>query len=154
MKRQHFGPNSKCLSKIEILVKNQNLKNHTMFTFIGANTLAVVKCYNLVWNAKSMLRKIASGNLSSSKSPAWWKWSTFCYSRKKWSITMTPFLTGSKILYQIWPPKLFFSTVIFISFEGLGMKKSASIRFFNYWTKISLMGHWKYDFLLILVRDA
>jgi len=31
------------------------------------------------------------------------------------------FLTGSKLLYQIWPPKLFFCTAILISFESLGM---------------------------------
>mgnify|MGYP006944993824 CR=1 FL=1 len=41
------------------------------------------------------------------------------------------FLTGSKLLYQIWPHRLFFCTAIFISFESLGMYKSASIRFFS-----------------------
>jgi len=31
------------------------------------------------------------------------------------------FLTGSKLLYQILPTKLFFGTPIFILFESLGM---------------------------------
>ena len=31
------------------------------------------------------------------------------------------FFEGSKILYKIWPPKWFFCTAIFISFESLGM---------------------------------
>ena len=31
------------------------------------------------------------------------------------------FLEGSKLLYKIWPPKWFFQTTSFISFESLGM---------------------------------
>ena len=41
------------------------------------------------------------------------------------------FLEGSKLLYKIWPPKWFFCTAIFTSFESRRMYKSASIRFFS-----------------------
>ena len=52
------------------------------------------------------------------------------------------------------PLNYLYFTAIFISFESIGMLKYASIRFFNYGTKICLMGNCKYGFLLILVGDV
>ena len=78
------------------------------------------------------------------------------------------YLTGSKILYQIWPQKLFFCTAIFISFESLppgfpppllsytarNVQISKHSIFYYYWTKNMFNGTFKIPFLLILVGDV
>ena len=59
---------------------------------------------------------------------------------------MTSFFRRDQTSIQNLSPKWIFCMVIFRSFESLVMSNAASIRFFNYWTKICLMGHSKYGF--------
>ena len=64
-----------------------------------------------------------------------------------WFFDEKRFLIGTKLLYNIWPAKLFFCTAILISFWSILMKKICKHSIFlYYWTKICLRGHLKYVF--------
>jgi len=54
------------------------------------------------------------------------------------------FLEGSKFLHKIWPPKWFSVRRSSYHLKAYECKNLRAFDFFNYWTKICLMGHWKF----------